>query len=143
MNAERTTRSLEHLGLLTTHVERLAGKFPLRDHPTLRSQMRRSAIDSLAHAACGLEAVSEDDLRRLLCRSLAALTELETYARLARRAGALTPTEEAQVLLLTGQAGHSVKLCLDLYADAPVQTEVGRSLLRKVTAPAVALSGAA
>ncbi|MCZ7664329.1 MAG: four helix bundle protein [Thermoleophilia bacterium] len=106
-------RAVERLVALATHVDRLAGKFPLKEHTGLRSQMRRAAMDALAGAACALEAISVRDYHALMLRSLGALSELDTFARLGQRSGAVTPTEAAHVGLLVQLAGHEVRLSLN------------------------------
>lgn len=110
--------AVDRLGALTTYVERLAAKFPLRDSPGLRSQMRRAAIESLSNAACAFEAVSPRDYRDLMLRTVGALGELDTFARLGAKCGAVTCTEVNHVALLVQLADHSVRLSLEEYPMA-------------------------
>lgn len=107
--------AVDRLGALTTYVDQLAAKFPLKDNPGLRSQMRRAAIDSLSNAACAFEAVSPKDYRSLMLRTMGALGELDTFARLGAQCGAVTPTEVNHVALLVQLADHSVRLSLEDY----------------------------
>ena len=118
MNAEKSNRSLDHLGELTTHVDRLSTRDPLRSHPTLRSQIRRSAVDALTHAACAIEAMNRRDRERLYRRCLSALDELHTYARLAAGQGALTPHEFHGLRLRLMRTQDSVHLCLEVARPA-------------------------
>lgn len=107
------TAAVDCLGALTTYVDRLAAKFPLKDSPGLRSQMRRAAIESLSNAACAFEAVSPRDYRDLMLRTIGALGELDTFARLGAKCGAVTCTEVNHVALLVQLADHSVRLSLE------------------------------
>ena len=100
-----TARAVQQLASLATYIDRLSAKFPLRDHPGLRAQMRRAAMDSLANTACALESVSRRDYRNLTLRSLGALSELETFSRLADKAGAVTPTEAGHLAFMV-QSTH-------------------------------------
>lgn len=113
MDAKLSSRSLQNLGELTTHVDRLSANHPLRSHPTLRSQIRRSAVEALTHAACAVEAMSKRDYERLYHRCLGALDELSTYSRLAAGQGALTPHEFHGLRREVMQTYQSVHLCLE------------------------------
>jgi|GEM_PF-3535608 len=117
------TLAMEHLGALASYVDRLSAKFPLREHPGLRAQMRRAAMDGLSNGAYCLEALSDGDHRALFQRSLGALSELETFSRLAHKAGAVTTTE-------AGHLSFMVRV-----ADQALRADVGRG--------PVALRGAA
>lgn len=108
-----TRRVVDRLGAVAIHIDRLAGKFPLRESPVLRAQMRRAAMDALAGAACALEAVSLQDYRDLMLCALRALGELDTFARLGQKSGAVTATEAAHISLLVQLAGHEIRLSLD------------------------------
>lgn len=111
--AHAVQTAVDRLGALTTYVDQLAAKFPLKDNPGLRSQMRRAAIDSLSHAACAFEAVSARDHRDLMLRTMGALGELDTFARLGAQSGAVTRTEVNHVALLVQLADHAVRLTFD------------------------------
>lgn len=130
--------SVEQLGQLTTYVDRLSAESPLADFPSLRAQMRRSAIDALTHMACALEAAGFADFRRLALRSLTALAELDTFGRMAHVSGALTPSEAGRLELLVAQAGRALRLALAAAAEANPACESERE-----PAPPLALSGAA
>ncbi len=107
-----TQKAVSRLGNLATHVDQLASKFPLNSSPGLRSQMRRAALDALTNVACGLEATSADDYRQLMLRSLRALNELDTFARLGSKSNAVTPSEVSHLVLLVQQADHAIRLGL-------------------------------
>ncbi|MHB8869823.1 MAG: hypothetical protein ACYC6T_16650 [Thermoleophilia bacterium] len=117
-NTHAVKTAVDRLGSLTTYVDQLAGKFPLKDNPGLRSQMRRAAIDSLSFAACAFEAVSPRDHRDLMLRTIGALGELDTFARLGAQSGAVTRTEVNHVALLVQLADHAVRLSLEEYSTA-------------------------
>jgi four helix bundle protein len=101
-------RSLERLADLSTFVDRLSSDAPLRAHPSLRAQMRRASMEALAHAACAVEADSDCDYRDLLRRSRGALTEVRTFARIARSAGAVALAQADELSLLADQADLSL-----------------------------------
>lgn len=107
-----TQKAVSRLGNLATHVDRLASKFPLNSSPGLRSQMRRAALDALTNVACSLEATSVNDYRQLMHRSLCALNELDTFARLGSKSNAVTPSEVSHLALLVQQADHAIRLGL-------------------------------
>ena len=128
INAEKDSTSLEYLGELATHVDRLSARDPLRSHPTLRSQIRRSAVDALTHAACAMEAMNRRDRERLYRRCVSALDELHTYARLAAGQEALTPHEFHGLRLRVARTQDSVHLCLE--AARPATRPADRVLAR-------------
>lgn len=101
--------AVEQLGALATYVDKLSAKFPLREHPGLRAQMRRAAMDGLSNGACCLEASPGRDLRALLLRSLGAVSELETFSRFALKAGAVTPTEAEHLSFMVHITGQSLR----------------------------------
>ncbi len=107
-----TQKAVARLGNLATHVDQLASKFPLNSSPVLRSQMRRAALDALTNVACGLEATSAHDYRQLMLRSLCALNELDTFARLGSKSSVVTPSEVSHLALLVQQADHAIRLGL-------------------------------
>jgi hypothetical protein len=110
--ARVTGDAFRSLSTLTSHVDRISGKEPLRSHPSVRDQMRRSAMDALSHTACAVEALTAGDFRRLLDRTMGALTELETLARIGEKAGALRPQETEQVIGLARESGEVVRTTL-------------------------------
>lgn len=101
-------RSLERLADVSTCVDRLSGGTALGAHPSLRAQMRRASMEALAHAACAVEAESDPDFHDLLRRSRGALTELRTFGRIARSAGAVALAQADELGLLTDQADLSL-----------------------------------
>ena len=101
--------AVEHLGALATYVDRLSAKFPLKEHPGLRAQMRRAAMDGLSNGACCLEASPGRDHRALPLRSLGAVSELETFSRLAHKAGAVTTTEAGHLSFMVQIADQSLR----------------------------------
>jgi hypothetical protein len=103
---------LETLGLLsslTSQVERLAAADPLRRYHSLRDQLRRSALDALSHAARALEPIGEEERRGLLLRTLGALYELETLAKVAAKAGALPSDDTDDLVLLAREGGRIIR----------------------------------
>lgn len=105
----RAKAAVERLGLLATYVDRLSAKFPLREHPGLRAQMRRAAMDGLSNGACCVEASPGRDHRSLLLRSLGAVSELETFSRLALAVGAVTTTEAEHLSFMVRVADQSLR----------------------------------
>ena len=105
--------TVQQLGALAAYVDQLSAKYPLNANPTLRSQMRRAAIDCLTHAACDLESISARDHRDLMLRTIGALGELDTFSRLGAQAGALTPSELHHVVTRTALATKAVRLNLE------------------------------
>lgn len=126
---------VERLGALATYVDRLSAKFPLKEHPGLRAQMRRAAMDGLSNGACCLEAVPGRDHRILLLRSLGAVSELETFSRQALQSGAVTTTEAEHLSFMVHVADQSLRA--DLGRTAPradpgntaPRTDLGRTAL--------------
>lgn len=106
--------TVERLGVLATYVDRLSAKFPLREHPGLRAQMRRAAMDGLSNGACCVEASPGRDHRSLLLRSLGAVSELETFSRLALAVGAVTTTEAEHLSFMVRVADQSLRADLGL-----------------------------
>jgi four helix bundle protein len=114
--AAHARRALEHTTNLARYVEQLAGKFPLRDNQALRSQMRRAAGDALSHAACAVETENAADYRSFLMRSLSALNELDTFARLGSKSGGVTATEAGHLAVMAQMVEVSLRCALD---DSP------------------------
>lgn len=109
-------RAVDEMSALATYVEQLAAKFPLRDHQSLRSQMRRAAGDALTHAACAVEAGQASDYRSSLMRTRGALGELAMFYRLGEKAGSLTPTEASHLAVMIQMVEMALRCALD---DSP------------------------
>lgn len=106
-------QAVDEMAALATYIEQLAAKFPLRDHNSLRSQMRRATGDGLTHAACAVEAVTADDYRSALMRGRGALSELTMFARLGEKAGSLTPTEAGHMTVMVQMIEMALRSAMD------------------------------
>jgi four helix bundle protein len=125
---------VDRLAVLTTFVDRASAQQPLAEHPGLRAQMRRSAMDAISHAACAAEATSLDDYQRFLLRTLSALRELDTLTRIGLARQAVSP----------GQAHRIGDLVAQILASLERALQGERSTTRGTAMrPAAGLSGAA
>ena len=118
-------RSLERVADLSTFVDRLSAATPLITHPSLRAQMRRASMEALAHTACAVEADSDRDYRDLLQRSRGALTELRTFARIARSSGAVALVQADELSLLADQADLSLAQSIKGTVTSPARRRAG------------------
>jgi four helix bundle protein len=125
-------RSLDRLANLSTCVDRLSSQNRLLAHPSLRAQMRRASMEALAQAACAVEAESDGDYRELLRRSRGALTELRTFSRIARVAGAVALAQADELGLLADQADLSLALSLKSAATVTTRHPAGALTLEGV-----------
>lgn len=109
---------LSLLGSLSSRVDRFSATDPLRQFPSLRDQLRRTALEALSQAARALEPVSEPERRQTLGRTLGALYEMETLTKVAKQAGALSEEDGEGTLDLAGAAARIVRARL---ARVPVR----------------------